>query len=254
MKFIRNYSLILAFFLFVFSTGLKAQQSNKKVYSSTSLEFIFFFADVSTEGHNVTNVMRFAPFLNIQWLYNFDLSNNVGLYTGIDLRNLGFIRQNKTVDPNIKIKHRVYTLGIPIGIKLGNFNQMFFAYLGGEIEWAFNYKEKYFENNNKIHKFVEWNSQRVNQWQTSVFLGINFPYGINLKFKYYFENLLNQDYTLYHDDGTISQPYKGQNSQIFYFSFNFFMFQPMRTYTSNLYLEKDMQKAQRARLERNSLF
>lgn len=235
MKKYTFYSLVACILLITSFTNLKAQeQSNKKLYSSTSLEIIFSFANVSAEGVSISNVMRFAPVFNFQWLVNYDLSNNFGIYSGLDIRNLGFIRENLALDPKLKFKHRVYTFGLPVGLKVGNIKDGIFVYFGGQIEWAFNYKEKRFENNDKVDKFVEWNSKRVNQWQPSAFIGIDFPYGINIKFKYYFDDLLNEDFILYDADGVASKPYAGQNSQLFYFSINFFMFKPVRDYSKAL--------------------
>lgn len=254
MKYSKFYFLLV--FIFIFSIGLNAQgENNKKLYSSWGLEFIFSFADVNADpiGVSVSNVIRFAPFVNVQWLLNYDLNKNVGVFSGIDVRNLGLIREDLSQDPQLKFKHRVYTLGLPIGVKIGNIDGRIFAYLGGQIEWAWNYKEKRFENNTKVHKFVEWNSKRVNQWQTSVFIGMNFHYGLNIKFKYYFDNLLNQDFIQYDATGGSSKPYAGQNSQIFYFSLNFFMFHPVSNYTKYVKGNED-EKVQRARLERGNLF
>ena len=159
------YSMVACILLVTSFTNLKAQeQSNKKLYSSTSLELIFSFADVSADSVSVSNVMRFSPVFNFQWLINYDISKNFGVFSGLDIRNLGFIRENLTLDPNLKFKHRVYTLGLPLGLKVGNINDGVFVYFGGQIEWTMNYKEKRFENNDKVDSFVEWNSKRVNQW------------------------------------------------------------------------------------------
>lgn len=231
MKKITFYSLIAYILINVSATDLKAQeQSNKKLYSSTSLEIIFSFAEVGADSISISNVMRFAPVVNFQWLLNYDMSKNFGVYSGLDIRNLGFIRENLAVDPNLKFKHRVYTFGLPLGLKVGDLDNGVFVYFGGQVEWAWNYKEKRFEDKEKVDKFVEWNSKRVNQIQTSAFVGINFPYGMNIKFKYYFTDLLNEDFVQYDANGTANYPYAGQRSQIFYFSINFFMFHPTRNY------------------------
>ncbi len=230
------YSLVLCTLFLATISDVKAQeQSNKKLYSSTSLEIIFSLADVSADSISISNVLRFAPVFNFQWLLNYDMSKNMSFYSGLDIRNLGFIRENKNLEPELKFKHRVYTFGLPLGMRVGNLHNGVSLYLGGQIEWAWNYKQKRFENGNKVDKFVEWNSDRVNQWQTSAFIGVNFPYGMNIKFKYYFNNLLNEDFREIDATGAVSYPYAGQQSQIFYFSLNFFMFEPTRKYTETFF-------------------
>ncbi len=230
MKNIRYYSLFIVFFLFAtIGKSQEQEQSTKKLYSSASFEMIFSLANTDSDSGNYANVLRFAPVFNFQWLINYDMSKNFGVYSGIDMRNLGLIRNHTSENPEVKYKHRSYMLGLPVGIKLGNLDNGTFLYLGGQIEWGFVYKQKEFVNDNKT-KFKEWNSNRINQWQPSVFLGINLPYGTNIKFKYYFNNFLNEDYVQYDAAGGTSKPYANQNSQIFYFSLNFMMFEPIHEY------------------------
>lgn len=213
--------LFLAITLYNVQSGFG--QAEKRFYSSTSLEMIFSFAGIEVDSVNASNVMRWAPVVNIQYIYNFDFTNNFGLFTGFDMRNLGFIWKD---DKNQKWKHRVYTIGVPVGFKLGNLKSGFFFYGGGQIEYAFNYKEKYFLDGSKQTKDVYWFTDRVNIFQFSVLAGINFPYGLNLKFKYYFTDLLNQDYVTYNNETSeYYKPYESiKKSQIFYFSLSINMF------------------------------
>ena len=252
MKYFKIYFLLLTIFLFSSISSVNAQlESNKKLYSSAGLEIIFSLANVDSDSIGYKNILRFAPVFNFQWILNYDVSKNVGFFTGADIRNLGLVRRTNTENPEVKYKHRVYTLGVPVGLKLGNLDKTF-VYMGYQIEWAWNYKQKEFVNDKKT-KFVDWNSSRVDQWQQSVFLGINFPFGTNIKFKYYLQNLLNQDYIDTDANGNTYKPYAGQNSQIFYFSLNFFMFQPINTYKSYVN-DYESERAQRARLEQNPFY
>jgi hypothetical protein len=195
--------IILTFTLAVFS--LKAQ--NTDIYMSSGGEIILSGADVSFNGTDVNTNMRFTLFFHLQTQLNLDLSNNVGLYTGLAIRNVGLIMEDyyqnvgydvDQTDPNYnkntKIKHRSYALGFPIAIKLGSFDDNFFAYGGLEYEWMFHYKQKKFIDGEK-YKFKEWTSDRVNPWLPSWFVGLQFPGGINLKFKYYMNDFLNKDFT-----------------------------------------------------------
>ena len=74
------------------------------------------------------------------------------------------------------------------------FSDNFFLYGGGEYEYMFHYKQKLFLEDNKT-KFKEWGSDRVNSFIPSFFVGVQFPHGINLKFKYYLDDFLNKDFT-----------------------------------------------------------
>jgi hypothetical protein len=211
----------------IFGRGLHAQDGPKK-YSSSSIEIIFSFADIDIDQQNVSTVLRFAPVLNLQYLYNIDFSDQFGFFTGLDLRNLGFIFKN---DMNQRWKHRVYAIGLPVGLKFGNLDNGLFIYGGGQLEYAFNYKEKYFLNDDKQYSNVYWFTDRVNPLQFSLLLGINLPHGLNIKFKYYLTDLMNRDYKAFTDSGQEYFPYGGySSSNVFYFSLNFNLFYPNYKY------------------------
>ena len=194
--------LILILTLAFFSS--KAQ--NKNIYMSSGGEIILSGADVNFNGTDVNTNMRFTIFIHIQQQINFNFTDNLGLYTGLSIRNVGLIMedyyQNVGYDvdnthinynKNTKIKHRSYTLGFPLAIKVGSFDDNFFAYGGVEYEWMFHYKQKKFIDGGK-YKFTQWNSDRVNTWIPSWFVGLQFPGGFNLKFKYYMNDFLNKDF------------------------------------------------------------
>lgn len=226
---------------------INAQEYPQK-YSSSGIEIIFSFADIQVTGVNTSTVMRFSPVLNLQYLYNIDLSPKFGLFTGMDLRNLGFIFK---ADAGVKLKHRVYALGLPVGFKFGNLDKGFFIYAGGQIEYAFNYKEKYFLNDSKESKDVYWFTDRVNIFQFSALIGVNLPYGFNLKFKYYFTDLMNTDYLAYDENGLQYKPYGAyESSKVFYFSLNYNLFHPNYKYfTSSVTMENT--RADRRTAKRN---
>jgi hypothetical protein len=116
----------------------------------------------------------------------------------------------------------------------------FFIYGGYEIEYAFNYKEKQFENESNKQKSVYWFSDRVTQFPQSVMVGINFPYGFNIKFKYYLTNFHNQDYVSGEDlAGNPIKPYENLKSNVWYISLNFGLFSPAKkTYKPKKWDEK----------------
>jgi len=195
------FILILSLVFFI----LEAQ--NEKIYMTTGGEIILSGADVNFNGTDVNTNMRFTIFFHLQQQVNFDLTNNVGLYTGLGIRNVGLIMEDyyqnvgydvDQTDPNYnkntKVKHRSYSLGFPLAFKLGSFDDNFFVFGGMEYEWMFHYKQKKFIDGEK-YKFKQWTSDRVNPWIPSWFAGVQFPGGFNLKFKYYLDDFLNKDFT-----------------------------------------------------------
>ncbi len=81
----------------------------------------------------------FSPFFNLSDYINVDLSDKTGLFSGLAIRNVGFIYD---VDKNARIKARTYNLGIPFGVKIGQLDKAF-IYAGYEIEFPINYKKKH---------------------------------------------------------------------------------------------------------------
>lgn len=197
-----------------------------KPYYSVGGEMIFSWADMTDQGQEANSLMRWAPVFNLQSFVNSDMSPHFGIFSGLAIRNVGYIYDNyrDPVTDNIyKKKFRTYNLAIPAGIKIGNLSKMFF-YGGYEIEFPFVYKEKTFDDGDKIDKITGWFSNRTESFQHGVLAGIQFPEGINLKFKYYFSEFHNQDFT----DSAGNKPYGGLESHVFYFSLSYAMFQDVK--------------------------
>ena len=191
-----------------------------KLYSSASGEWIFSVPLLDVNGSENGAVMRFSPFFNAQWMLNYDLSSHFGLYTGLDIRNQGFIYQEP--DSSVRFKYRTYNVGIPVGFKLGHMNQtLFFA--GYEVELPFNYKEKRFENERKVDKFNVWFSDRNSPIYQSVFAGIQGPNGVTLTVRYYLTNFHNEDFTET-TNGVTTKPYAGLKANILAFSLGYSLF------------------------------
>jgi hypothetical protein len=189
--------------------------SQSKPYVTLRTEGIFSLADINDNGSSESSILRWAPFLNIQSMLNKDFGNKFGLFTGIAVRNVGYIYGGYTepaTDNIYKKKFRSYNIGVPFGIKLGNLDGMF-IYGGYELELPFLYKEKTFLNGDKINKITDWFSNREEPFQHGFLVGIEFPWGLNVKFKYYLSEFHNQNYT---ENGI--KPYEGLKSNIFYFS------------------------------------
>ncbi|HWS00501.1 MAG TPA: hypothetical protein VN249_07780 [Prolixibacteraceae bacterium] len=217
-------------FLLIFSTLFAVSGfSQAKDYITSGTEMIFSFASIKDSRSNTSPdlLMRWAPVLNLQSMYNHDMSSKVGLFTGLALRNVGYIYDNfkdetqgLESDVYVKKKFRSYNLGLPVGIKVGNLNRVFF-YAGYEVEVPFLYKEKTFDDGDKIDKITGWFSPRQEMFQHGFLAGIQFPHGLNLKFKYYLSEFHNQSYT----DSQGNKPYNGLESHVFYFSLSSYLFQ-----------------------------
>ena len=212
---------ILLIFLCLVVLGNDAFSQKDSWYTTTGGEMIF-------SVHNFTNpdvdatVVRWAPVFNMQSMLNKDISRGFGIYTGIAVRNVGFI----TDDPDsssIRRKFRTYNVAIPFGIKLGNLDGTF-LYAGVDGEYAFNFKEKLFVNGSKEDKNVYWFSNRVNPWQGSVHVGFQFFSGTNIKFKYYLTKFFNEERSVYADE------YERFDGNVFYLSFNSNLFYNKRFY------------------------
>nr|WP_319398421.1 hypothetical protein [uncultured Carboxylicivirga sp.] len=172
-------------------TAIRAN-SQTDVYSISSGEMVFGWADVESGGQSISNNLRFTAFLHLGQYVHLDFNDAIGFYSGVALRNIGFITEDDALGME-KEKHRSYTLGIPLALKLGSFRNNFYIYGGAEYELLFHYKYKYWEDGKK-YKTTEWFSDRTNRFVPSAFVGIQLPKGLNLKFKYYLDDFLNTDF------------------------------------------------------------
>lgn len=213
----KTFTLIIFSLYFVISGFSQA-----KTYFSSGLEMIFSFANIDDHGSSPGSTLRWAPVFNIQSMVNADLNQHFGIFSGLAVRNVGYIYDHYT-DPSsqntFKKKFRSYNLALPVGIKIGNLDKMF-VYGGYEVELPFLYKEKTFDNGDKISKITGWFSNREQLFQHGFLVGVQFPYGLNLKFKYYVSEFHNQDYT----NGSGIKPYAGLNSHVFFFSLSTYLF------------------------------
>ncbi|HEX5172300.1 MAG TPA: hypothetical protein VFW11_24155 [Cyclobacteriaceae bacterium] len=190
---------------------------DKKIYTTTSGELIFSFASVDNAGGEDGSIMRFSPFFNLQNWVNIDRSDRFGIFTGLSVRNIGFIYD---VDETTRKKYRTYSLGIPIGVKIGNLSDKF-LFFGYELEIPLNYKEKTFIDEDKEDKDNIWFTSRVPAINHSLMVGVQLPHGATLKFKYYLTNFFNEDYKASDGQGGTYKPYEGVNVNVFYFSLSF---------------------------------
>src|SRR5688572_450145 len=202
--------------LFGLLPGIILAQEDK-VYTTTSGELIFSFASVDYAGNEEGSIMRFSPVINIQNWLNYDKSEKLGFFTGLSVRNVGFIYD---VDETTRKKYRTYNVGIPVGIKIGNLSDKF-LFFGYELEIPVNYKEKTFINEDKEDKKNIWFTDRVPTVNHSLMAGIQLPYGATIKFKYYLTNFFDEDFTASDGQGGTYKPYENLDVNIFYFSLSF---------------------------------
>jgi hypothetical protein len=223
---------VLIVALLISGTCAFCQDDKKKVYTTSSGEMIFSFANIDINGTEEGSVMRFSPVVNIQNWVNIDKTDNFGLFTGLSVRNVGVI-YDVPGQANTRIKARTYNVGVPVGIKFGNLNGRF-LFAGYELELPVNYKEKKFINEEKEEKRNIWFSSRVPTINHSLMAGVQLPYGATLKFKYYLTNFYNKDYSENDGQGNVVKPYENTNINVFYVSLSFGLLK-----NTDFYYEKD---------------
>jgi len=200
--------------------NVSSAPTTRTFYTSASGEWIFSVPILDVNGSDQGAIVRFSPFFNAQVMLNYDLSSHFGLYTGLSIRNQGFIYQ--VPDSAVRFKFRTYNLGIPVGFKVGNMNHTLF-YGGYELELPFNYKEKRFENEKKEEKFNVWFSDRNSTFYQSVFFGVQGPGGATLTVRYYLTNFHNKDFTET-NNGVTTKPYAKLNANVLAFSLGYGLF------------------------------
>lgn len=225
----KRVTILMSIFAFTAITSF----SQVKTYSTTAWEIIFSLADIEDNGVDQSAILRFEPFINIETMYHADLSNRFGVFSGLAIRNVGYIYGNYTYpDPEdegiYKKKFRSYNIGVPLGLKIGNMDGLF-LYGGYEVELAWLYKERTYYDGDKIGKITGWFSDRQELFQHGFLVGVQFPYGGNLKFKYYLSEFHNRDFV----DGNGDKPYGNLKSNIFYFSLNVMLFRNLDFYYIN---------------------
>ena len=81
--------------IFIFCTLLAVSGfSQSKTYWSAGGEMLFSFANITDNGASESSTLRWAPVINLQGRLNSDLSENVGVFTGLFCRNVGYIYDN----------------------------------------------------------------------------------------------------------------------------------------------------------------
>lgn len=193
---------IATFCLLFASSSLFAQS---KIYPTSSFEFLFQNGQITKDGVNPDQNMRFTIWFNYTQQVHADFNQHLGLYSGFSIKNTGFITENEIIktkndfgdmvdkSPYETIKRRIYTMGIPLAIKLGALDKNFYFYGGGEVALAVAYKEKRFENGVKTKK-SSFLGNETNLFQPSVFGGVQLPGGLNVQYRLFLDNMLDTSY------------------------------------------------------------
>jgi hypothetical protein len=170
----------------------------KKFYLSSGLDAgIFSVSRVSTDKGTSYDLstLRFSYVLNFGVNANYEFSKNFGAFTGLGIKNIGFIEKLPMIGTDITVKRRVYTIGAPLGLKIGNLQKKTYGFIGGGVDLPFNYKEKRFTSRSNKTKFNEWFSERTPVVMPYVFAGMSIKPGMTVKLQYYPGNFFNTDYS-----------------------------------------------------------
>jgi hypothetical protein len=179
----------------------------KKSYMATASEFILSMGNLGNAkiygpgpigessipiSDNASSpVPRFSAFFHFTQQMHYNFSSGVGMYTGLGLRNIGM---TNNLNDTIRVKHRAYGLSVPLALKIGNMGKKSYFAFGAEAEYMFHFKQKVFVGEgrgDKQNKTSEWFSKRVNGFNPSVFVEMNFGRGSYIRVKYYLMDFLN---------------------------------------------------------------
>lgn len=224
--------LLLALVLFLFVTlNTNAQKiypitSGEMIFSNGTIEFTDEYLAQYPEAQASGVPLRFTAFFHLSQYWHFDFTGSFGLYTGLGIRNVGIISDEILYNgsPGIesyqpyKIIRRLYTGGIPLALKLGSFKDNLYFFGGGEVEFGIHYKEKYWNSHSRDGsktKYTAWFSNQYQPVLPSAIVGVQFPGGVNLKFKYYLNDFLNHDYK---NQNFVSDLTRYKTSQVWYIS------------------------------------
>lgn len=182
----------------------------KKSYFSSGMEgMIFSSAMMERPGKDAhLTTLRFTTFLHLGMYWHYNFNRNSGMFTGLSLKNIGFIDKYEALDSTVK--RRLYTLNLPVALKFGNMSPNKFFFVGAEASLALNYREKGFVKRNNKVKFNEWFSDRTPLIMPNIFAGYQHN-NFYIKLSYYPTNFMNPDFV---DDGGM-RPYAGYDVNIF---------------------------------------
>jgi len=136
-----------------------------------------------SQGKSVSGPIRFAPVANYTIQAHKDISGKFGLYTGIGVKNVGFIsKYNDSLYSEVRVKSRAYCLSVPLGIKFGNMQEERYFYIAGEFLAQVDYKEKVFIDGDKSKRKNDADINKINYSGIVGFNMKNFMIGMEYTF------------------------------------------------------------------------
>lgn len=162
---------------------------------------------------------RFTYFFNMGFNVNYDFNQHIGLFSGLGIKNIGFIEKITPLDSTVK--RRVYAVGLPLGIRIGNIKKKNYVFAGGGVDVPFNYKEKGYVRRGNKDKFNEWFSDRTPSYMSYGFVGVSFKPGFYVKLQYYPGNFMNAGFTetiTVNGISTVNAPYAKYDIELLMFS------------------------------------
>lgn len=174
----------------------------------------------SMGGETRVAPLRYTLFVNFGYNYNYDFTRHFGFFVGAGLKNVGFIQR---YNGDSTVKRRLYSLGVPVGLKFGNLPGRSYFYLGGGADVPLNYREKGFVDRGDKTKFNEWFSDRTPRVMPFLFAGYTFFPGVmTIKAQYYPGNFFNQDFVETRSSlFPSSKPYSTYTANLMYISIGF---------------------------------
>jgi hypothetical protein len=190
MKFIATIITLLL----LTSTAEAGKVKIKKWYTSGSQDQ-FVFAFRPSNNANISPQIRFSYLLNGGTHLNYNFTNNIGFFTGLEGRNIGERYCIQSGVNTIAGKSVVYTSGIPIGIQLGNLTAHKTVSLGAGIDMVtFGKTKTWVDGDKQKTKAKSWAffPNNTNRFVPFVFASVQ--YGkIGIKFQTYLNSFYKGD-------------------------------------------------------------
>ena len=180
---------------------INAFSQNNKMYGVFESQTLFQVGMIEdSAGNQVKSILRFAPVANYTLQAHKDFFKSFGIYTGIGVKNVGFITRNNSTD--ITVKSRAYCISVPVGLKFGNLKDEKYLFIAGEFLTQLDYKEKVFTDGDKSKRKSFYNND-VNLFNYSGSIGLSFK-GFIIGADYTFGNFFSDKYRF--------QPSKASNA------------------------------------------
>lgn len=183
----KTYHLLLAAMLL--GTSALAQEATimpkpKKISFTGVIEGnLLQVARFTTPATGLSTIPRYTYIFNSGIDADLRLSNNLSPFSGLHLKNVGLIVRH---NDSTRSKHRVYTLGVPLGIKYHSNDHKLMLKAGADLGLALNYKWKVFVNDSKT-KANEFLSNRTSPIFASAFAGFAYR-GLSVTGNFYFND------------------------------------------------------------------